>query len=248
VLGSNCGRSVTGLSIDFFTINVFGFAAYTVSTYLFLFSPTIREQYAIHHPSAPVPSVQFNDLAFGVHALFLTTFMWAQFWAFGFKKDPTQRLGVGISGVMIGSVSAIGVVTLLAYLSVGGWEALDVVYTIGYVKLLISFIKYIPQAYLNYKRESTVGWSIHNILLDSTGGLLSIAQLFLDSAISGDIWGGTFGNPLKLGLGLVSLGFDALFLCQHFVWYRGKAPKDLISEGDGGSRQNRGDYGTMNPV
>ena len=32
---------------------------------------------------------------------------------------------------------------------------------------------------MNYRRQSTVGWSIGNILLDFTGGSLSILQMFL---------------------------------------------------------------------
>ena len=32
---------------------------------------------------------------------------------------------------------------------------------------------------MNYRRKSTIGWSIGNILLDFTGGSLSILQMFL---------------------------------------------------------------------
>ena len=32
---------------------------------------------------------------------------------------------------------------------------------------------------MNFRRKSTVGWSIGNILLDFTGGSLSILQMFL---------------------------------------------------------------------
>ncbi|RPB27552.1 hypothetical protein L211DRAFT_855827 [Terfezia boudieri ATCC MYA-4762] len=223
-------RSVTGLSIDFFTINVVGFAVYTVSTYLFLFSSTIRKQYASRHRSAPEPSVQYNDLAFGVHALILTVLTWSQFWCFGYKREPSQKLSIGMITLIIGSAAVTTIVSSLVYLQIGKLEALDIVYTLGYIKLFITILKYIPQVHLNYRRESTVGWSVYNILLDTTGGTLSLAQLFLDSALAGDLWGGTFGNPLKLGLGLVSLGFDGIFLCQHYIWFRGKAPLELIPE------------------
>jgi len=238
-------RSVTGLSIDFFTINVVGFAVYTLSTYLFLFSSTIRKQYASHHPSAPEPSVQYNDLAFGVHALILTVIAWSQLWFFGYKRESTQKLSMGMIALIIGSAAVTTIVGSLVYLQVDKWEALDIVYTMGYIKLLITILKYIPQVYLNYKRESTVGWSIYNILLDTTGGTLSLAQLFLDSALAGDLWVGTFGNPLKLGLGLVTLGFDGIFLCQHYVWFRGKAPLELIPESDVKSEPNQTNYGTV---
>ncbi len=32
---------------------------------------------------------------------------------------------------------------------------------------------------MNFRRKSTVGWSIGNVLLDFTGGSLSIVQMFL---------------------------------------------------------------------
>jgi cystinosin len=38
---------------------------------------------------------------------------------------------------------------------------------------------------MNYKRKSTHGWSIGNVLLDFTGGICSIAQLVLDAVIAG---------------------------------------------------------------
>lgn len=70
------------------------------------------------------------------------------------------------------------------------------------------------QVLLNYKRKSTSGWQIWNIILDFTGGALSILQLIGDSIAQaraeglGNVWTGIVGNPAKLGLGLVSIFFD----------------------------------------
>ena len=50
----------------------------------------------------------------------------------------------------------------------------------GYFKLAISNLKYLPQLYWNYKRKSTKGWSIFNILMDFTGGAGSFLQLALE--------------------------------------------------------------------
>ncbi|KAL9537051.1 hypothetical protein MBANPS3_012130 [Mucor bainieri] len=110
---------------------------------------------------------------------------------------------------------------------------IDLLYYLSYIKLTISLIKYMPQAWLNFKRKSTIGWSIHNILLmvgedtasnlfllqDCTGGVLSITQLLLDAYLSGD-WSGVSGNPVKLGLGLQSIAFDIIFIVQHYILYR----------------------------
>lgn len=75
-----------------------------------------------------------------------------------------------------------------------------------------------PQVLINYERKSTVGWSIDQILLDLAGGVLSIAQLVLDSSMQDD-WSGLTGNPVKLGLGNVSIAFDLVFLVQHYCLY-----------------------------
>jgi len=44
-------------------------------------------------------------------------------------------------------------------------QYLDVITFLSWIKLYISFSKYVPQVKLNYQRKSTVGWSIENILL-----------------------------------------------------------------------------------
>lgn len=92
------------------------------------------------------------------------------------------------------------------------------IYTIGYVKLVVTFVKYIPQVWVNYKRKSTEGWSIWQILFDLIGGVLSILQLVIDSSQQTD-WSGITGNPVKLGLGNVSIFFDLIFITQHYFLY-----------------------------
>jgi cystinosin len=93
------------------------------------------------------------------------------------------------------------------------------IYMLGYVKLLTVVLKYIPQAWMNYKRKSTEGWSIYPMLLDFAGGWLSLGQLVMDSALQHN-WSGISGNPIKFGLGNVTLLFDMVFFLQHYVLYR----------------------------
>jgi len=96
------------------------------------------------------------------------------------------------------------------------------IYTLGYIKLVCTFVKYIPQAWVNYKRKSTEGWSISQILLDLIGGVLSLLQLIIDVSFQRD-WSGITGNPLKLGLGNISIAFDLIFIMQHYLLYRPRA-------------------------
>ncbi len=56
--------------------------------------------------------------------------------------------------------------------------------------------------------------------MDLLGGVLSIAQLVIDSSLQKD-WSGLTGNPVKFGLGNVSIVFDILFMTQHYILYRG---------------------------
>lgn len=76
----------------------------------------------------------------------------------------------------------------------------------------------------NYRRKSTVGWSIIQQLLDFSGGVLSLLQLVIDSALQAD-WSGLVGNPVKLGLANISLIFDIIFITQHYVLYGPVAEK-----------------------
>ncbi|KAL3912759.1 MAG: hypothetical protein SGILL_006760 [Bacillariaceae sp.] len=117
---------------------------------------------------------------------------------------------------------------------------------LSFVKIGISLIKYVPQVVLNIQRKSTVGWSIWNILLDFTGGCLSILQLVLDCADMKDFSGIT-GNPAKFGLGFVSIFFDLIFMVQHYFLYaeNGRMSEDglheqqepLLPQGDAASEQ-----------
>ena len=90
-----------------------------------------------------------------------------------------------------------------------------------------------PQVWTNYKWKSTLGWSIDQILLDVIGGALSITQLVIDSSLQND-WSGLTGNPVKLGLGNVSIIFDTVFIFQHYWLYRGveKLKDDEDSDGE----------------
>ncbi|XP_078411662.1 cystinosin isoform X2 [Cetorhinus maximus] len=84
------------------------------------------------------------------------------------------------------------------------------------------------EAYLNYQRKSTVGWSIGNVLLDFTGGSFSIVQMFLQS-YNNDEWLLIFGDTTKFGLGLFSVLFDVFFIVQHYCLYRHKPGYRLLN-------------------
>lgn len=54
------------------------------------------------------------------------------------------------------------------------------------------------QAYMNFRRKSTEGWSIGNVLLDFTGGSFSLLQMFLQSYNNGKA-ASEVGVPFLMG-------------------------------------------------
>lgn len=81
------------------------------------------------------------------------------------------------------------------------------IYSLGLVKLVITLVKYTPQVMTNYRRQSTMGFSIQQILLDFIGGVLSVLQLVIDSSLQSD-WSGLTNNPTKFWLGNFTIFFD----------------------------------------
>ncbi|GAA5976224.1 hypothetical protein JCM5350_001387 [Sporobolomyces pararoseus] len=210
-------KSSTGLSSDFVAINPTGhFSLLIVNLALYL-SSTVRRQYQSRH-EGHLPQVRLNDVYFSAHATLLASLTLLQ--SFYYKRDPSQRISTFnrffLAFVL---VSTILLFFVAASSTFSRFEYFDVITYLSYIKLYISFAKYVPQVRLNHSRKSTVGWSIENILLDLTGGTLSLAQLVLDSWSAHD-WRGITGNPAKLGLSVLTLGFDFIFIVQHYILYR----------------------------
>lgn len=206
-------KSVVGLNFDFLALNIMGFTMYSLFNCGLYFSKAIQSEYFNRHPRGLNP-VQLNDVFFSLHAAFATLITIAQ--CFMYEKEDQRVSTAGRS--ILAVFSAVVIITAsLGAASVIAW--LDFLYYCSYIKLCITLIKYVPQAYMNYKRKSTVGWSIGNIFLDFIGGFLSILQMTLNAYNYND-WISFFGDATKFGLGLFSLIFDIFFMLQHYVFYR----------------------------
>ncbi|KAL6497576.1 hypothetical protein OROHE_027205 [Orobanche hederae] len=87
------------------------------------------------------------------------------------------------------------------------------------------------KAILNFRRKSTIGFSIGNILLDFLGGVTNYCQMVVQS-IDQNSWVNFYGNIGKTMISLVSIFFDILFIIQHYVQYRHKkdgSPSDPLA-------------------
>ncbi|XP_017102180.2 cystinosin [Drosophila bipectinata] len=206
-------KSVEGLNFDFLTLNIVGFTLYSMFNCGLYFISGLQDEYEERHPRGLNP-VLLNDVVFSLHAMFATCITIIQCFIYERGQQRVSFIAYGILGIFA------VVVVVSAGLAGGGvihW--LDFLYYCSYVKLTITIIKYVPQALMNYRRKSTSGWSIGNILLDFTGGTLSMLQMILN-AHNYDDWASLFGDPTKFGLGLFSVLFDVFFMLQHYVFYR----------------------------
>ena len=214
-------RSVSGLNFDFEIYNLVGFTGYTIYTVRGYIDDKLG-----------TGTVQIQDIFFASHALLLTILTLIQILYFYDPKDPLQKISqITITIVLIMIWGAI-LLTIVEY----GFEYYDphvkkdrkyifnsLIY-LGWCKVAISLIKYIPQVISNYKRKSTIGWNIHNILLDFTGGSFSFGQNIIDS------FRNTFDittegqskelNIAKFALSFISMFFDCVFMVQHFCLYK----------------------------
>ncbi|KAJ6781102.1 hypothetical protein PWT90_00683 [Aphanocladium album] len=230
-------RSTTGTTVDFPFLNILGFASYFASNVALYYFEGVRRQYAARNPGK-TPTVRFNDVTFALHGLVLSVITASQYlvgtslWRFP-TYNPRSRPSRFAVGLTVGALLGVAAVYIIVGARSAGrtidprvdWCDLDVVYALGYVKIAVTLVKYTPQLLANIRNKSTEGWSIWQILLDIVGGLLSIAQQSIDSYLQHN-WSGITGNPVKFGLGQISIFFDVLFILQHYVIYRKKNKVD----------------------
>ncbi|KAF8302769.1 putative cystinosin [Trypanosoma cruzi] len=209
--------SVVGQSFEFVYLNIVGFLCYSVYTLCFYANNNVNNMYKDRHNGSS-NNVALNDVVFAVYALVCCLLNGLQIIFF---DRGGQKMSILATGLI---VLIFFVIVLWTCLIAGGvkrdvfFNYLDLLYGLSLIKLGISIVKYVPQVYLNYKRKCTIGWNIWNILLDFTGGILSILQEVIDSWVTSD-WDGMTGNPVKFALGSVSILYDLVFFVQHFLLY-----------------------------
>lgn len=216
-------KSVVGLNFDFLALNLTGFIAYSVFNIGLFWVPYIKEEFLKKNPNGIDP-VSANDVFFSLHAVLLCLVYISQAAVYERGGQKVSRAAVFL--LVIGWTFAL-VSLFLAVAKQITW--LDYLYYFSYIKLGVTLVKYVPQAYMNYLKQSTEGWSIGNVLLDFTGGTLSILQMLLES-YNNEEWRLIFGDPTKFGLGLLSVVFDIVFMTQHYCLYRQPPQYEAVAE------------------
>lgn len=217
-------KSVVGLNFDFLLYNITGFLVYGFFNVGMYWVDNVKDEYMSQHPRGINP-VQLNDVIFTLHAVFVTIITIIQCFIYDRGSQKISKFCL----TLVSLAWLFIIVTLFVVIfgdNLISW--LQYLYYFSYIKLGVTIIKYIPQAWMNCKRQSTLGWSIGNVLLDFTGGSFSLLQMFL-LAYNNEDWSSIFGDPTKFGLGAFSILFDILFMVQHYCLYRGKDPYESLN-------------------
>ena len=155
----------------------------------------------------PNDLVSLSDKVFAIHAFTLSVIIVAQCYYY----DHMNKFYIPV----------------LAFILVGLYF-IDTRY-LGPIKVIITLVKYLPQIRLNYTNHSTIGFSTTGVLMDSTGGILSLLQLFYDAYLDRvDFSHILNANATKLGLSSASLFMDFILISQA-VTYR-KPNEEIIKD------------------
>lgn len=205
-------KSVVGLNFDFLVLNMTKHSSYLIYNAAMFFSPAIQRQYHEKYGFEEMIPVAANDVAFSAHAVALTAFTLFQVLIY---ERGDQKVSKTCTAITI-AVLVSAVVCVIVACPKHSW--LWLISMFNTIQVIMTAIKYIPQAIMNFRRKSTVGWSIGNILLDLSGGILNFAQMGVQS-IDQDTWVNFYGNIGKTLLSLEAVFFDLLFIFQHYVLY-----------------------------
>lgn len=131
---------MVGLNFDFIALNVTGFFFYSIFNIALFYVPSVQDEYFKLNPFSLIP-VELNDVVFAVHAFIVSVITLIQCFCIYERANQTiskPSIALLIIFWLIAIISTIvlvfGSLNVLVYLNL-----------LSYIKLLISFIKYIPQ-------------------------------------------------------------------------------------------------------
>ncbi|ODV95943.1 hypothetical protein PACTADRAFT_2247 [Pachysolen tannophilus NRRL Y-2460] len=220
---SKLSSKINGISVDFLFLNTLGYCAYLTSLSLQVYNNNVRDEF--HQKYDHYPLLSYIDVIYAAHGLILNLVTISQIFCSGYKRTVSKRVSFFTKCFYCFFLVIVGFQLLL--IRSRKLLLLELVINLSYIKVLISFLKYLPQLMHNYKRKSCSGFSITQIWLDLCGGTFALAQLFLDNIVENDSklnLEELLNNKGKLGLSLVTFFFDSAFLIQYYIIYKNSAP------------------------
>lgn len=219
-------QSVRGLSFDLWWYNLTSFVAYFLYCFITYFEDLNHKRSRRVTPS---------DMGFVSVSLLAIIIIIVQMTYYGSEGQRISSFAYTVI-VILWAICLYNVfISFLGYLPWWDSSEYSTIAYLGYVKDLISFIKYVPQAWINFRDKTTQGWNIDCIMFDLMGGTFSVGQQVVDSINQND-WSVMFGNIPKLALSAESIIFDFLFLAQHYVLYGPEGERPILLD-NGGRRE-----------
>ncbi|AAS52950.2 AER269Cp [Eremothecium gossypii ATCC 10895] len=217
-------QSARALSKGYVVFNCIGYTALVLS----LVVQTVLWQNEGDTSSAVRPSVGWSDYWYAMHSWLLNGLLASQvLWGtrlWGFTGEPANRMSTAHRKMMqlfIGlfCIGTVQYVVSITQTGLNNQSTLFYCHVLYFIKIIMSVLKYIAQAKHNYERKSTVGFSMLSVSLDICGGVFSLAQLVLDLTEKSGISVTTVkANSGKLGIGLVSLLFNFVYISQWLLY------------------------------
>ncbi|KAF4667085.1 hypothetical protein FOZ61_008839 [Perkinsus olseni] len=232
-------KSVQGFSLDLWLYNLSGFLGYAVYN---CFRAHVQKVFDL--PRA----VKAHDVVFSVHGLICNILIGLQIY---YYERGGQKISKWTWIFVVCACAVFLYLSFLAWLRLIPWDALlsandessaafiTPIQFLGTIKVIITFVKYIPQIIMNHRRKSTAGLAIQVPMMDIGGALFSGLQNILDAVYHNDIHIVT-GNLPKMLIGTASSLYGLAILVQHFVLYRASSRYEPVSEVELGSLDGKG--------
>ncbi|CAJ1947543.1 unnamed protein product [Sphenostylis stenocarpa] len=215
-------KSVVGLSLDFEILSLtkhFSYLIYNASLY---FSPVVQKQYFDKYGYKQMIPVAANDVAFATHGILVHLIILSQIVMF---ERGNQKFSYFAIAIVVGAWFGAAVCFFIALPS-QSWLWLISIFNI--IQVIMTFIKYFPQTFLNFMRKSTHGFSIGTVLLTFSGGVFNYSQMAVQSIDQGS-WVNFYGNIGKVLISLVTVVYTCILMFQHYVLYP-ENKKELVSK------------------
>ncbi|GKT35551.1 Lysosomal cystine transporter like protein [Aduncisulcus paluster] len=210
----NCmHKAVEGFSLEFNTLNTLGFSCYLLYNSLVI-SGALNVSIVVH----------WNDVAFALNAVILTVITQVQFFYYC-RCSGKARPKIPQRDWIFIFVSIAVVVVSFIIAAIGGFSYDIPLQILGFIKIIVTITKYIPQAILNYRRKTTYGFAISNIMLDLGGSITQFVQMVLD-CVDAHSTSPMFGNIPKFCLSLVPFVYDTLLIIQFCMYGTEPEPVD----------------------
>ncbi|XP_027359197.1 cystinosin homolog isoform X1 [Abrus precatorius] len=208
-------KSVVGLSLDYEILNFTKHWSYLIYNASLFFSPVIQKQYFEKYGYDQMIPVAANDVAFSTHAVILNLIILSQIAMFERGNQKFSKYAIAI----VAAVWFSAAVCFFIALPSQSWLWLISIF--NSIQVVMTVIKYFPQAFMNFLRKSTDGFSVGGVLLDFSGGVFNYSQMVVQSIDQGTLVN-FYGNTGKVLISLVTIVYDSILMCQHYMLYGDK--------------------------